>query len=522
MNIIAIGHEAAATHGKKISPLATVEVKPGKFAETLKTAKGTHRTNASRTERALRVSRPLATRTKREKAAKFPKAAGSLATALAQRAAKRREKVASSPRTAPAPKMGRSKHGLDPAAVDLAVGWRSAPTVAHRRVRIVATRRSAAMEPTGAKVSVKRPANLKAGSRRGAAKSAVEAMGPEHGTGSVAGWSRRRAAQSTVEMTDPQNTKASVAGPQPERVVVARLKEHPSPHAALENALAGGGARRQKVPLDANTTRAWADGTRAPVGRKLLISRNKSGFAAPARAGDVTPSKREPARKWSKLTRPFEWSARTPEFETQPIPTARRSRALSFGMKKVTTKREVKVPAQAITTPVTGEAQKPASEHPALPVAKPQPPVATKAPAATGPKWTVRKAKATPDGQTTTWAVRPPPRAHAAPFSVEIAQTGSASVRATLHLKDSAGRVGFQNPSDVRDLARELAQKSSHSLVDVRVYVRQGLWARSESGGSNQQREGRGQASFNPMRPEHHPGDQESAAWSTEGIDFHA
>ena len=90
-----------------------------------------------------------------------------------------------------------------------------------------------------------------------------------------------------------------------------------------------------------------------------------------------------------------------------------------------------------------------------------------------GPAWRVVQASATEDGQTTTWAVRPPPRDRAAPFLLEVAKNGAAAgtIKTTVRLKglQSAAAIGFTTIADVRQLARELAQRIGQTTVQVQV-----------------------------------------------------
>lgn len=90
-----------------------------------------------------------------------------------------------------------------------------------------------------------------------------------------------------------------------------------------------------------------------------------------------------------------------------------------------------------------------------------------------GPAWTVVQASATEDGQTTTWAVRPPPRDRARPFLLEVAKNGAAvgTIKTTVRLKglQSAAALGFATVDDVRQLARELAQRVGQTTVQVQV-----------------------------------------------------
>ena len=90
-----------------------------------------------------------------------------------------------------------------------------------------------------------------------------------------------------------------------------------------------------------------------------------------------------------------------------------------------------------------------------------------------GPAWRVVQASATEDGQTTTWAVRPPPRDRAAPFLLEVAKNGAAAgtIKTTVRLKglQSAAAIGFTTVADVRQLARELAQRIGQTTVQVQV-----------------------------------------------------
>lgn len=90
-----------------------------------------------------------------------------------------------------------------------------------------------------------------------------------------------------------------------------------------------------------------------------------------------------------------------------------------------------------------------------------------------GPAWRVVQASATEDGQTSTWAVRPPPRDRAAPFLLEVAKNGAAAgtIKTTVRLKglQSAAAIGFTTIADVRQLARELAQRIGQTTVQVQV-----------------------------------------------------
>ncbi len=137
-----------------------------------------------------------------------------------------------------------------------------------------------------------------------------------------------------------------------------------------------------------------------------------------------------------------------------------------------------------------------------------------------GPMWTLTRANTAEDGQSTTWAVRPPPQDPMAAFTVEVKDKGDA-LTTTVHLSEHPGNAGLGTPADVRQLASDLFQRNSPSAVEVRVYVNQEFHAqsgfsRSSAGADPPGWGGSGSTGSGSTA------DDARGAGSTEGIDFRA
>lgn len=152
----------------------------------------------------------------------------------------------------------------------------------------------------------------------------------------------------------------------------------------------------------------------------------------------------------------------------------------------------------------------------ASPAKSPHPSIAP----AKGPMWTLTRANTAEDGQSTTWAVRPPPQDPMAAFTVEVKDKGDA-LTTTVHLTEHPGNAGLGTPADVRQLASDLFQRNHPSAVEVRVYVNQEFHAQSGFSRSPARADPSGWGGAGSTGSGS-TADEARGADSTDGIDFRA